>query len=289
MTRRSGIVREIFVDRGTPVKEGDPLLRLENHDLDLYVKRAEIGRERAERELRRAQSLIDQELISTAEFEARDLDWRSAGVEVEIAREELEKSWVRAPFDGLIAERYARVGQKVVEDEDAPLFQITALAGLQARLYLPEPVARNLAAGHEVEVRPRHLPGMSFPGRVQYISPVVDSSSGTILAIISVPRGGPPGPLLPGSAVTVGIDLPPGDGEVLVPREAFPTEQALAPGEPALLEVWEGGKSTRRRVVLGDLHGDRVGILEGLRPGERVVLRTDPPEPGTEGGPDGDD
>lgn len=273
MARRSGIIKVCSAERGDWVKKGEILLQLENHDLILYKSRTEIDLEWKEREFQRAQKLRDEELISESEFEARELDLRSARIEVEIAKEELEKSRVRAPFDGLITERFVKVGQKIDETENLPLFQITDMSDLKARLYLSEAVARFLQVGQTVQVTPRYL-AQPFPGFVEYLSPVVDSSSGTVLAIISVPDPGREGSLRPGAAVSISLNLPPDRGEILVPRSAFGADFHPSPGKPARIEVLAKEGKDFRTVIVGSLHGNRIEIMEGLKSGERIILKT---------------
>jgi len=210
MCRMSGIVEEIYVDRGSRVRKGDALLRLINRDLELALQRAQITAKQKQADFDRIQQLFSERTISRAQFEETQYTLQGAEVDVLIAREELEKSFVKAPFDGLIMDRFVRVGQRVVEDDNEPLFRLTTLSPLQARLYLPEEVARSLARGDRVEVRARHLPGVSAAGSIEWISRVIDASSGTSLAIVSVPGGGPAGSLTPGTAVTVVLHRPEG-------------------------------------------------------------------------------
>ncbi len=270
--RMTGIVEEIFVERGTRVKRGDQLLKLINRDLGLLLERAEIVARQRRADFERARRLHDEGTISPSQFEEIQLAHEAAAVDAEIAREELQKSFVRAPFDGLIIDRFARVGQKVIEDKSEPLFRLTTLGPLLARLYLPEDVARSLRQGDPVQVIPRYMPGVSAAGRIEWLSRVIDASSGTSQAIISVPGGGKAGGLMPGAAVTVVLSLPAAQAAALIPRSALRDADDASLPDAARVEVMEAGKRIWRKVRLGETRGDRVEVLEGLRPGETVVL-----------------
>ena len=274
MASMSGIVEEITVDRGSRVSKGDLLLRLENRDLALILERTEIIRDQQEKGFQRAKTLFEKNLIPRSDFEEKDLEWKRAQVDVKIAREILEDSLVRAPFDGLIMDRFAKIGQKIIEDENRPLFRLTTLAPLQAKLFLKEEIAGYLREGDEVEILPRYLPGVSVPGRIEWISRVIDASSGTTLAIVTVPDHGAFGELRPGASVTVRIALNGGSGGVLVPIAALGGEDSVVRSASALIEVLDGDRRTWRRVRLGQIHGNRIEILEGLQAGEKVVLRS---------------
>jgi membrane fusion protein (multidrug efflux system) len=272
MARMGGIVETIQVDRGARVKQGDPLLFLRNQDLKLFLERAEIEARQRRIDLQRVTTLFKEKTVSASQFEAADLALKMAEVEVEIAREELEKSYVRAPFDGVVAERYARLGQKVIEDDNVPLFRVTALAPLQARLYLSEDVARSLHKGDTVMIVPRYRPSASVTGTVAWVSGIVDASSGTSQAIVSVPSGNGAERLSPGMSVTVQLSLPAASAAVLVPRAALDGDP-YAPGtREGRVKVIEDGLASWRTVQVGALRGDRVEILDGLRPGETVAL-----------------
>ncbi len=272
MARMSGIVEEILVDRGARVKKGDILLRLVNKDLGLLLQRAQIVARQKQAEFERARRLFAEKTLSDAQFDEVKFALEAAENEVEIAREDLEKSLIRAPFDGLIIDRFARLGQRVVEDRNEPLFRLTALAPLLARLYVPEGVARSLRQGDQVQVRPRYQAGVSVTGTIDWISRVIDASSGTRQAIVSIRGGGRQGSLEPGSTVTVVFAPESANEGVLIPPAALEKRPESGPRSIARVEVLENGKRTWRTVRLGNSRGDAVEILEGLRPGEKVLL-----------------
>lgn len=274
--RMGGTVENILVERGSVVKKDDPLLILKNKDLQLYVERAEIDLELATLEFERLKRLFEEKTISASQFDISRLTLESARVNVEIAREDLERSFVRAPFDGVIIDRFARRGQKVIEDDDAPLFRITTLAPLLARLYLPEEVALGLRQGDRVQITPRHHRSEPVQGVVRWLSGVVDASSGTRQAIVTVgPRSGFDW-LVPGTAVTVLLQLSAATHPaVLIPRAALNDGVAERAGGMSRVRVVSEEGYLWRSVRLGRIRGEDVEILEGLRPGERVVIASE--------------
>ena len=273
MARMGGIVEKILVDRGSRVKKGAPLLVLINRDLQLYLERAEIALELATLEFERTETLFEEKTISASLYDISRMTLESARIDVEIAREDLEKSIVRAPFDGVIIDRFARHGQKVIEDDDLPLFRITTLSPLLARLYLPEGLALGLRQGDEVDVSPRLLPGEAVKGVIQWLSGVVDASSGTRQAVVTVRNQRGSGWLVPGTAVTVLLNLSAGTHPaVLIPRTALNGGLEERAGEMSRVRVLNDDGYLWRTIRLGRFHGDNVEVLEGLRPGERVVL-----------------
>jgi multidrug efflux pump subunit AcrA (membrane-fusion protein) len=102
-----------------------------------------------------------------------------------------------------VTEKYARVGQKVIDNQNVPLFKITAFEPLLARVYLPEQRLLSVRRGDRVDVVPEKFPGSRTTGVVQYISPTVDAASGTFQVIVHVRRNPSQTVLRPGVAVKV--------------------------------------------------------------------------------------
>lgn len=202
-SRITGIVLTIRVDRGAVVVKDQALAELDARDLveELRESKEEMELRRAEYE--RARALVESKIISAAE-----LDEKKARYEVAAARWERTKTLrdyavVRAPFAGIVTEKYARVGQKVTEERGEPLFKLTAVEPLLARVYLPEADLLRVRLGESVEVVPTRFPEAKTTGEVQFISPTVDPASGTFQVMIRVRRLPAQPSLRPGVAVQV--------------------------------------------------------------------------------------
>jgi len=202
-SRIGGIVETIVVDRGTSVTAGQVLATLDPREADATVREAKEDMELAKAEFDRAQSLTASKVMSTA-----DLDQKKAQYAVAVARWEKAKTLrdytvIRAPFAGIVTEKYARIGQKVIEDKGEPLFKITAVEPLLARVYLPEEDLLNVKLGERVDVVAERFPDAKTTGEVQFISPAVDPASGTFQVVVRVRREAARSVLRPGIAVKI--------------------------------------------------------------------------------------
>jgi membrane fusion protein (multidrug efflux system) len=202
-SRIGGIVETIAVDRGSAVTSGQVLATLDPREADANVREAKEDMELAKAEFDRAQSLAASKVMSTA-----DLDQKKAQYAVTVARWEKARTLrdytvIRAPFAGIITEKYARIGQKVIEDKGEPLFKITAVEPLLARVYLPEEELLNVKLGERVDVVAERFPDAKTTGEVQFISPAVDPASGTFQVVIRVKREAARSVLRPGIAVKI--------------------------------------------------------------------------------------
>ncbi len=187
-TRVSGVVEVIHVERGDLVKKGQPLATLDQREFDLDRRAAEETLNVARADFERTRELRENNLVSPAEFEQKKAQHELARVEAERARLVIDRSVVRAPFDGIVVDRMVRIGQKVLVDESDPLFRVAGLEPLLARVYLPESAFRKVRVGDAVEVSATEFPGVTSTGRISFLSPVIDAASGTVQVIVRVTR-----------------------------------------------------------------------------------------------------
>jgi RND family efflux transporter MFP subunit len=231
-SQRDGIVASIWVDSGTRVKAGTLLARLDDRQLSANLEAARAKTRSVEADLKNWQAeaqvlqadyvraqrlwkegLIAEEQLQHAQYKAESDRWDIQRVrellntskEDERSLElELEKASITAPFDGLVARRYARVGQTVTKGER--LFWVTAEAPLRMRFTLPEKFAGHLKKGEELPLTSPDAPQEKHTARVLEVSPVVDPSSGTIEVLAELM--GARGELRPGMTASVRLHSP---------------------------------------------------------------------------------
>lgn len=200
-----GVVEEIVADQGAAVAKGATLARLDDRDLqakrdrakaDLDVALNNVKYNEAELKARQAAYRRAQEMrklglnsdadLEEAEFKAQgaqfDLDsWRAmverTRADIRVLEIELEKTRLRAPFSGVVAQRYIRSGQTLAKDDKC--FRLSQLAPLQVRFLVPETAARRPRAGDPVNVAPVSEGQRVYTARIQKVSPIVDAASGS--------------------------------------------------------------------------------------------------------------
>ena len=187
-TRVSGVIDSIQADRGELVRKGQPLATLDQREFQLDLKAAEETLTVSRADLKRYEELRRLSLTSEAEFEQKRSRHELALVELERAKLVIDRSVVRAPFDGIVVDRFARVGEKFLVEESKPLFKVMALEPLLARAYLPAVALGSVKVGDGVAVAAADFPEARSSGRVTFVSPVVDPASGTVQVIVKVTR-----------------------------------------------------------------------------------------------------
>ena len=199
----TGVIETIHVDRGSAVAKGQPLATLHTGEFDAEVRQAKESMELARAQLDRAKALSAGSIMSKADLDTARAQYAVAVANWEKARAIREYAVIRAPFAGVVTEKYARIGQKVVDNQNQPLFKITAPEPLLARVYVKEQDLLKIHRGDKVEVVPDNFPKARTTGSVQFISPSVDPASGTFQVVVQVRREPSQTVLRPGVAVKV--------------------------------------------------------------------------------------
>lgn len=257
--RSAGVVESIQVDLGARVAAGQLLARLENTDQTIALEQAKDRHDNAVVQADRQRALKSAGVTTQADSERVELELREAALALRKAQRDFDLTRIVAPFGGVVTGRTARVG-RLVEAGDS-LFHVTALSPVLASVRVPEASAFGVKLGAEADVvGPR---GETARARVVRASPVIDPASGTREVVVQL-TGGDRMP--PGSSVTLKIGTET-RRVVAVPREAVGEGYAL---------VWDDDRTSLRQVeVGGELPGERVEVVSGLAPGEKVV-RTGP-------------
>ena len=202
-SRITGIIESISVDRGTPVVKGQPLATLDQREAESEVRQAKEDMELRRAEFERAKTLSGMNLASVADLDTARARYAVARAALDRAKTLRDYTVIRAPFAGVVTDKLARVGQKVVDVQNQPLFKVTALEPLLARIYVPNKDLAGLRRGDPVDVVPENAPTVRADGRVEYINPTVDAGSATVEVIVRIGRNPAPATLRPGVAVRV--------------------------------------------------------------------------------------
>lgn len=182
-TAAGGIpITAIHVEVGDRVQARQVMATLDNADARLYVEAAEPEAEVAAANLRRVEELQKTGAVSEAERDDAIYESKTAEAALKQAQLTLSRTQIRAPFGGVVSRRYVRVGDIV--DDETPLFRVTAMAPLRARLLVPESEVASFGIGAPVSVSAAD--GSTGTARVVIVGPTIDPGSGTREVIIEL-------------------------------------------------------------------------------------------------------
>ena len=262
VSRATGIVVEILVEEGDSARKGQTLVRLAYEELELEERRARADLDKLRADFERAETLSRESLISEEDYQSVRFDRERAEIDWQKASLELERTRITAPISGTVTERWVNLGQLV--QANAPVFRVVDFDSLVAPIYIPEKYLLNLRDGQKALVLPRGLGNRVVEGTIVRISPIIDSQSGTVKVTVGL---GERARLRPGMFANVQVVLDTHEGVVVVLKKALVFEDE----EPHAFVVHEG-KAEKRRLDLGYQDTERVEVVQGLEPGETVVL-----------------
>jgi membrane fusion protein (multidrug efflux system) len=261
--RIAGQVEVLHVEEGQVVKEGDPLLKIEDRELRVDVAENAASFEHLQQGFSRLEDLFSRNLINKQEFEDKRFQLEQARLRVERARIRLSYATVRAPFSGVITAREVQFGSRV--GTGTMLFSLVKLDEIVARVFVPGQYLAVVTENQAAQVLSDFLPGRTFRGWVKRISPIVDPRSGTFKVTVGVE--GEPGELAPGVFVNVQIVTDTRPEAILLPKAAVVYEG----GERYAFAV-VNGRAERRRLVAGFESAEKVEVLSGFEPGTLVIV-----------------
>jgi len=267
--RASGFLKEIRVDKGSQVRKGQVLAVIEGREMDQDLEALRADAENRRRNAQRTDALFRQGLISARDAEQDLADARMAESKLASLGVSKEYQEIRAPFDGVVTQRFADPGALVQNASSStnaqPVVTVAQVDRLLVTVYLDQGLARRVKTGDPVRVVPDRSPDQKQQARISRLSGALDPRTRTLTAEVDVDNR--QGLFLPGSSVQVLIGKP-GEGGFTLPLEAIAQRQ----GKPHALVV--DGQSHVRwwPLGLGEDNGQHVRVTQGLTAGERVVL-----------------
>lgn len=278
----AGMVARIRVEEGDRIEEGDVLASLDARRVRLMSEQAEAAMRQAEAELADAERRLDMarrlaERRAVSEDERRSLETevqadRAILDRLKAEAEEqallLEFHEIRAPFAGVVAQRFTEAGAWVQPGD--PVVELVELSRLRIDVAVPQEFYSRLAGGARATVRLDAKPEAAIEGALQSAVPVASPGSRTFLARIVVPNDD--GALMPGLSVKATLHLPTGSRRPVIPRDALirhPDGRTSA-----WVVVSDGGAMTaqERNIKTGRIFAGQVEVREGLSEGDAVVV-----------------
>ena len=272
----SGLVVRIFVDRGSYVAEGSPLIQIDTRTVTLTQDEAKANLRNAQTQVELANAtcarnewLYEQGAITKEEWERVSSQCQTSLGSAEAARARAEMATtlvvdttVRAPFAGTIGDRFVNVGEYV-----QPQTRVAALvevSPLRLQFGVDEAHVGLVRLGQEVAFEVEAFPGETFSGVVKYLDPAVRATSRDMVVEAVVANADRR--LRAGMFVTARLQLSPAP-VVTVPKTAIAKDEAAS----RVFAVID--KAIEERIVqIGAEKDGRVAVLDGLHAGERVVV-----------------
>ena len=274
-----GLIEEIYVNVGSRVEEGQPLLRMRQKDFEINVLRlseakrlAEAEYQDAERDLEHAIALREKQAFSVEQLDDRRTQREVSGAKLGIAsanlaeaQKELEDSITRAPYRGVITQRHVDEGAYVpsIMRSEHPVLQIQEIDVLVALVFVPEVYLTSIQLGTLGTV---HIPSMNqtYESEVALINDRIDHKTRTIDVRLGIPNVDYA--IKPGLFIEVELMPISRQGLVLSPNAT------MGLGSSRSVLVVEDGVVSQRTVQVRELSDGRLEILQGVSSNAILVV-----------------
>ncbi len=262
ISKTAGVVEKIFVEEGQLVRAGDLLAQLEDEKETFKLEQAQATLNQLEGDYQRNKELFAKNLVSAEIYERSRYAYEAQLATYKLAKLERDYTSIRAPFDGIIAERSIKVGTMVQVNDQ--VFRVVDYGRLKAILHVPEIELAQLRVGQQAKLTVDALPDEHFAGRLDLISPIVDPATGTVKVTVEIDQGRQV--LRPGMFGRVRIMHEIHEQALLLPKEAV-----LSEDREATVFVVRDSVAYRTDIQLGLVNTIHFEILAGLQAGDLVV------------------
>ena len=304
----TGKVREVFVEEGMAVHEGQVLARLDDTTAKGYfaVAEAELSAARrnvdetqirlneAQVTLRRAKSLVADGISNQADLDAAQASFDAFGARLTAAREQvmvaeaqlgvrrtdLDDTTIRAPFTGVAISKDAQPGEMISPVSAGGGFTRTGICtivdmkSLEIEVDVNESYIGRVTPGQQVDATIDAYPDWRIPAHVITTVPTADRQKATVLVRIGFEKLDPR--ILPDMGVKVAFmsQTPVGAAPVPAakPRLVVPRRAVRSLNGQDVVFLVRDGTAVRRAVQLGPTEGDQIEVASGLTAGDRVIV-----------------
>ncbi|RYG86750.1 efflux RND transporter periplasmic adaptor subunit [bacterium] len=257
----NGKIVAINFDEGAAVRRGTLLVKLNDADLRASLDRYVYGTQLAEARMQRFSTLRAQQVVTQQDYDTALGDLNVQKANVDLYKAQIEKTEIRAPFDGVVGLRYVSNGAYV--NAATRIATLQRVDKLKVDFAVPERYSGRARVGSAISFSVAG--GLKrFTGRIYAIDPRIDTGTRTIL--LRAVCDNVDGSLLPGAFANVNLPLDQVADALLIPAEA------VVPGlEEKNVFVMKDGHAERRAVETGARTATEVHILTGLAPGDVVI------------------
>lgn len=268
--RWPGVVRQLTVDVGDTVRQGQVIARLDDTAARAQLRDAEASHDKATRDLARDTALAKDGWISPQRLADRQTARNQARAALDAARFDLRWATLTAPSAGVVLGRHIEAGEVVAAGQSVVTLA-DAGSPMIVRVPLSDRAVAQVRQGQRAEVVIEAVSPAPVAGTISRIGARADPRTGTVDVEVRLPAGLA---LKTGYLASVSIAITPAGGaatdRLRVPAEAILEADA---GRATVYTVAADGKTARRKAVgFHGFDGDDA-IVSGLAAGSRVITR----------------
>ncbi|MBF0168377.1 MAG: efflux RND transporter periplasmic adaptor subunit [Alphaproteobacteria bacterium] len=258
----AGKVAKILFEEGTSVRKGQLLVKLDDSTFGADVKQAHANLDLSKANFERATKLYSQGAGTARALDEADSKLKVDQSRLEVARNNLAKTEITAPFEGVVGLRKVSTGAYVIPGQD--LVNLEGIDPIKADFQVPESALSVIKPGMPLIVHADSYPGQAFSGEVYAIDPKIDPVNRSVAARARLPNE--KGLLKPGMFVRIGLVTRKTENALLVPEESL-----IPRGSQMFVYKVVDGKVASQMIKTGARRQGQVEVIEGLKQGDLVI------------------
>lgn len=258
----SGRIEQLMVKEGSPVRKGQVLARIDNQVSTAELERAKANLKVARTNMERFHKALESGGVTQKQVDDMEMAYEDASARLTQAQKNVQNTLLRSPINGVINAKYVEVGTYL--SPGTKIFEIVNVSRLKLRVDVPEQQVVKLNVGQEVPVSTSVYPEITYSGKITFIASKGDQTLNYPVEIEIANVSGKE--LKAGMYGTAKFDMPNQDERIYIPRAAF-----YAGVNSNSIYVIENGKAKMKKVVAGNVYGEKVEVKEGLQEGEVVI------------------
>ena len=260
----AGKVTGIYFKEGQDVKAGQTLVRLDDSVLKATLDSASVNRDLTLTKYKRAEALLQANGMSQQDRDTAYADWQSAEAAVRLAKAQLNKAYLKAPFNGTAGLRQISMGAYI--QPGTAIVNLEDVSRLKIQFNIPQTDASKIRSSETFSITTDEFPDRQFFGRIYAVNPRIDESSRS-LAVRGI-IDNKDRLLRPGLFAQVSIATGRPEKALFIPEAAV---NLTAGGKTAL--ILEKGVAVQKKITTGRRILGFVEITDGIGPQDVVIVK----------------
>jgi RND family efflux transporter MFP subunit len=258
-----GKVTAVLVDLGSSVKKGEPLVQLDNSLLKLQLEGVEVQIEGLEKDVQRFTVLAEADAVQGVQLEKAELALKTAKVQKATLEEQISKTTIRAPFNGIVTVKLTEVGAFAAPG--MPLLQLTEISKLKFTVNVSENQLSQFSLQQVCKVSADVYPELAFEGKVSMVGS--KSNMGNSYPVQLELQNTPDLKIKSGMFGKVKVTTGDNENQISIPASAM-VGTTIQPQ----VYVVKNGNAVLQDITIAERLEDKVIIQKGISEGDQIVI-----------------
>jgi membrane fusion protein (multidrug efflux system) len=254
-------IKGIYFKEGTYVSKGKILFRLDSDDLTAKLRKQQLEEQLALIKLEREKQLLEKGLTPQQDFDEAENNLDKIRADITMTRIDIEKTYIKAPFSGIIGLRNVSVGSFV--NSEVALATIQDVSKVKVDFSIPEKYVSMFKVGQEISFKVEGISG-NFSARVYAYEPKVENNTRTIVLRAVTSNQGRK--LMPGTFANVILKLSVDKGAYMVP-----TQSIVPKLKGQSVFILRNGAANLVDIEIGTRTETEVHVVSGLNEGDTLL------------------